>query len=65
MLYSEGSEAARATKNDSGMKCPMDPYIIIGDKCTMVDVQTLKLQEAPDMVPVGEMPRHLTLIVNK
>lgn len=31
------------------------------DKCTFVDQQTIKLQEAPDMVPVGELPRHLIL----
>ena len=50
--------------SNANAKCPMDPYIIIGDKCVMMDVQTLKLQEAPDMVPVGEMPRHLTLIIS-
>lgn len=37
----------------------MDPYIIMHDKCTFVDSQTMKLQEAPDMVPVGELPRRL------
>ncbi|GAA5847907.1 hypothetical protein JCM9279_003486 [Rhodotorula babjevae] len=41
--------------------CPLDPYVIVHDKCTFVDQQTIKLQEAPDMVPVGELPRHLIL----
>jgi hypothetical protein len=41
--------------------CPLDPYMIVHDKCTFVDQQTIKLQEAPDMVPVGELPRHLIL----
>lgn len=41
--------------------CPMDPYVIVHDKSKFVDSQTLKLQEAPDMVPVGELPRHILL----
>ncbi|GAA6017570.1 hypothetical protein JCM10207_001210 [Rhodosporidiobolus poonsookiae] len=41
--------------------CPLDPYMIVHDKCSFVDQQTIKLQEAPDMVPVGELPRHLIL----
>ncbi|GAA5888758.1 hypothetical protein JCM5296_000094 [Sporobolomyces johnsonii] len=47
---------------DGGPKdCPLDPYVIVHDKCVFVDQQTIKLQEAPDMVPVGELPRHLIL----
>lgn len=42
-------------------KCPPDPYTIVHDKSTFIDQQVLKLQEAPDMVPVGEMPRHILL----
>ncbi|CAI4231418.1 unnamed protein product [Auanema sp. JU1783] len=42
-------------------KCPMDPYHIVPDKCRCVDYQTLKLQESPEDVPHGEMPRHLQL----
>ena len=34
----------------SDLKCPMDPYVIITDKCAYVDMQTLKLQEAPETV---------------
>ncbi|KAI8981532.1 MCM2/3/5 family-domain-containing protein [Pilobolus umbonatus] len=41
--------------------CPMDPYIILHDKCKFVDSQVIKLQEAPDMVPVGDLPRHTIL----
>ena len=32
---------------------------------TFSDHQTLKLQEAPDMVPVGELPRHMLLSVDR
>ena len=45
--------------------CPVDPYFIIPDKCKCVDFQTVKLQEAPDAVPIGEMPRHLLLFVDR
>jgi DNA replication licensing factor MCM5 len=49
------------TKND----CPIDPYLIVHSKSTFADQQTLKLQEAPDMVPVGELPRHMLLSVDR
>lgn len=42
-------------------KCPIDPYVIVHDKSQFVDSQVLKLQEAPDMVPVGDLPRHTIL----
>jgi DNA replication licensing factor MCM5 len=45
--------------------CPLDPYLIIHSKSTFTDQQTLKLQEAPDMVPVGELPRHMLLSVDR
>lgn len=43
----------------------MDPYLIIHTKSTFSDHQTLKLQEAPDMVPVGELPRHMLLSADR
>ncbi|KAG2172242.1 hypothetical protein INT43_004783 [Umbelopsis isabellina] len=42
-------------------RCEMDSYYVVHDKCKFVDSQTLKLQEAPDMVPVGDLPRHTIL----
>lgn len=41
--------------------CGMDPFVIVHDKSQFVDSQVLKLQEAPDMVPVGDLPRHTIL----
>lgn len=41
--------------------CPLDPYVIMHDRSRFVDQQSIKLQEAPDMVPVGELPRHMQL----
>ena len=46
-------------------RCPMDPYVIEPDRSVYVDQQTLKLQEAPEDVPTGEMPRHIMLSVNR
>ncbi|KAK7488402.1 hypothetical protein BaRGS_00020376 [Batillaria attramentaria] len=46
-------------------KCPIDPYFIMPDKCRCVDFQILKLQEAPEDVPNGEMPRHMTLYCDR
>jgi len=47
------------------VKCPMDPFTILPDKCKCIDFQILKLQEAPEAVPHGEMPRHLQLYCDR
>lgn len=46
-------------------KCPLDPFFIMPDKCKCVDFQTLKLQELPDSVPQGEIPRHMQLFCDR
>ncbi|KAJ8942625.1 hypothetical protein NQ318_013338 [Aromia moschata] len=46
-------------------KCPVDPYFIMPDKCQCVDFQVLKLQELPDGVPQGEIPRHMVLYCDR
>jgi DNA replication licensing factor MCM5 len=46
---------------DGKKECPLDPYVILHDRCRFIDQQMIKLQEAPDMVPVGELPRHMML----
>lgn len=43
----------------------MDPYFIVPDKCRCVDFQMLKLQESPDAVPNGELPRHIQLYCDR
>ena len=42
-----------------------DPYVVVPDKCTYIDQQTLKLQESPEEVPTGEMPRHILLAADR
>ena len=45
--------------------CPMDPYRIIPDKSDFMDQQRLKLQEAPELIPTGEMPRSFPMVVDR
>lgn len=46
-------------------KCPPSPFQIIQERSTFADEQTLKLQELPEHVPIGEMPRSIDLCVDK
>ena len=46
-------------------KCPPDPFVLVPEKSKCIDQQTLKLQELPDNVPVGELPRHILLTVDR
>ncbi|KAJ5775129.1 uncharacterized protein N7511_000140 [Penicillium nucicola] len=48
-----------------GENCPLDPYVVHHEKCQFVDQQVLKLQEAPDQVPVGELPRHVLISADR
>lgn len=43
-------------------ECEANPYVIIADYCEFIDQQYLKLQECPEVVPTGEMPRNITLL---
>ena len=43
----------------------MDPFFVIPDSCKCVDSQTLKLQETPENVPNGEIPRHIQLYLDR
>ncbi|EPR56660.1 putative DNA replication licensing factor MCM5 [Toxoplasma gondii TgCatPRC2] len=46
---------------DLGCRNKPDPYFMVTNECSFVDVQSLKLQELPEDVPTGDMPRHLLL----
>lgn len=48
---------------EANEKCPTNPFVIVEDRCDYVDEQILKLQELPEDVPVGEMPRNYDLSV--
>jgi DNA replication licensing factor MCM5 len=53
------------TAGDVADKCPLDPYFVVHEKCQFIDQQILKLQEAPDQVPVGELPRHILISADR
>jgi DNA replication licensing factor MCM5 len=45
--------------------CPLDPFSVLPERSKYTDTQVLKLQENPEDVPVGEMPRNLMLSVDR
>ncbi|KAG6616723.1 DNA replication licensing factor MCM5 [Phytophthora cinnamomi] len=49
----------------AGELCPKDSYVVLPDRGEYVDQQTLKLQENPEVVPTGEMPRNLALVADR
>jgi DNA replication licensing factor MCM5 len=55
----------RSPNPTDGADCPMDPYAVNVQSSHFVDQQILKLQESPDMVPVGELPRHMLLTADR
>jgi len=57
--------ARQRGEGESGDKCPLDPYYVLHEHCQFIDQQVLKLQEAPDQVPVGELPRHIMISADR
>jgi DNA replication licensing factor MCM5 len=57
--------ARTRAQNEDSDRCPMDPYFVVHEKCQFIDQQVLKLQEAPDQVPVGELPRHILISADR
>lgn len=45
--------------------CGLGAYKMDTDKCEFMDQQILKLQEAPELIPTGEMPRSLMLTCDR
>ncbi|MBA0867314.1 hypothetical protein Goshw_029213 [Gossypium schwendimanii] len=45
--------------------CPIDPWIVVPERSKYVDQQTMKLQENPEDVPTGELPRNMLLSVDR
>uniref|UniRef100_F1KU39 DNA replication licensing factor MCM5 n=1 Tax=Ascaris suum TaxID=6253 RepID=F1KU39_ASCSU len=64
-MWRQPVHSASAMSHGQLQRCPMDPYHIMPDKCRCVDYQTLKLQENPEDVPHGEMPRHMQLYCDR
>ena len=49
----------------TGQDCGTNSYVIMSDSCEYMDQQNLKLQESPEVVPTGEMPRNILLTVDR
>jgi DNA replication licensing factor MCM5 len=60
----QAGAAAGAAAADR-VRCPLDPFVIVGDKSYFVDQQTVKLQERPESVPTGEMPRSVLAVLDR
>mmetsp|Transcript_111376 Transcript_111376/g.314445 ORF Transcript_111376/g.314445 Transcript_111376/m.314445 type:complete len:756 (-) Transcript_111376:124-2391(-) len=58
----EGSSLGAAPLTE---KCGPSPFRVQDSLCEYVDEQQLKLQELPEHVPVGEMPRSFDLVVQQ
>lgn len=54
----------RAAEGMADEKCPLDPYVVVPEEGEFENQQTLKLQETPDNIPTGEMPRTFTITTN-
>lgn len=48
-----------------GDQCPLDSYVVYPEKCRLVDQQILKIQENPEQVPTGEIPRTFQVCVDR
>lgn len=46
-------------------RCRPNPYVLLPMECEYEDQQIIKLQELPEDVPTGELPRHLTVVVDR
>eukprot|EP00887_Chlorella_sp_A99_P001470 scaffold8.g1470.t1 len=45
--------------------CGQDPYVVLADRAACVDQQTLKMQERPEDVPTGDLPRSMMALVDR
>jgi DNA replication licensing factor MCM5 len=64
-----GFHSAHIPSNCDGVmgvdKCPNNPWRVEQERCEMIDEQMIKLQELPEHVPVGEMPRSFDLFLHQ
>lgn len=62
--FAQASLPARCNSVHSN-DCGSAPYMIVPDDCLYIDQQNLKIQEAPETVPTGEMPRSTLVVVER
>lgn len=64
-VSNESNVLMGSTDDDGRKNCGPDPYIIVHESSQFIDQQFLKLQEIPELVPVGEMPRNLLMTCDR
>ncbi|EAN96397.1 putative DNA replication licensing factor MCM5 [Trypanosoma cruzi] len=60
-----GFGAAAGGVGGTQRKCRPNPYTLLPMECEYEDQQIIKLQELPEDVPTGELPRHVTVVVDR
>jgi DNA replication licensing factor MCM5 len=60
-----GATLPRRCGGPEAASCGPFPYSVLPDQCTVVDRQSWKLQEPPESVPTGEMPRAVLVAVER
>mmetsp|Transcript_12370 Transcript_12370/g.18763 ORF Transcript_12370/g.18763 Transcript_12370/m.18763 type:complete len:729 (-) Transcript_12370:32-2218(-) len=58
-------QGAEIPSKCGGEGCQPGSFVVVADNCEYIDQQTLKLQESPEVVPTGEMPRNIMLTVDR
>lgn len=58
--FSVGGSGGGRTK-----RCRPNPYVMLPMECQYEDQQVLKIQELPEDVPTGELPRHVTVVLDR
>jgi len=61
MIPRQCEYGSNADNNMNEKRCPLDPFVVVPDRCDFVDIQSLRLQEDPENIPTGEMPRRIQL----
>ena len=51
-------------QQSGGQKCPQDPYVPLPES-SVIDMQSLKIQENPEEIPTGEIARTYNLISDR
>lgn len=57
----QGSQAGQGGRS----QCGLDPYEILADRAMCLDQQVIKLQERPEDVPTGDLPRSMMCLVDR
>jgi DNA replication licensing factor MCM5 len=58
-----GVGGGAASEREKG--CGRDPFRVLSDSSRYIDHQSLKLQESPELIPTGEMPRQVMLACDR